>query len=73
MEIVRVIRVLVYQGERSWVEKTLATGAVPANGRHTLGENKGVISSMTITEFPEVLEVFEDKITLLEDKDVSNS
>lgn len=53
-EIVRIIRVLVYQGDCKWLGETLANGAVPANGRYTLG-NGCVITSTTITGFPEVV------------------
>lgn len=53
MDKVRVIRVLVYEGSRVDVERTLAKGAVPANGRHVAGSL--TISSMTISEFPEII------------------
>jgi hypothetical protein len=55
-EIVRVLRILEYVGERDWVEETLARGSVPANGtsaKHTGTTN--IIKSAIIDQFPEVL------------------
>lgn len=53
-EIVRIIRVMEYVGTRSWVEKTLNGGAVPANGVHVI-DGVGEIRSATLGQFPEVL------------------
>jgi hypothetical protein len=55
-EIVRVLRILEYVGEREWVEETLARGSVPANGTsaHHTG-TKNIIKSAIIDQFPEVL------------------
>lgn len=63
IEIVRVIRVIAYEGSRDWVEHTLSTGSVPSNGRKLIAGNKrnltrGVnctISSVTLNEFPQVV------------------
>lgn len=52
----RVLRVLEYIGSREWVEKTLKTGSVPANGEHTF-QVDGVehsIRSATIGQFPDL-------------------
>lgn len=53
-ELVCVIRILVYEGSREWVEKTLNMGQVPVNGRKvmTIGGVDNVVSSMTLREFP---------------------
>ena len=58
---VRVMRVLIYEGEHEWVEQTLAKGGVPINGSHTV-RNKGYISSKIIPEFPKVLESHEAEL-----------
>ena len=55
-EIVRVLRILEYVGEREWVENTLNRSNVPLNGTsaHHTGV-KNIIKSATIDQFPEVL------------------
>lgn len=53
-ELVRVIRILVYEGSREWVEKTLSMGQVPMNGRKVMTTRgvDNIVSSMTLREFP---------------------
>jgi hypothetical protein len=48
---VRVIRVLVYEGERSWVEKTLSLSI-----KGSLITPRGTIKSGTIGDFPDILD-----------------
>lgn len=50
-EIVRVLRIVEYTGERSWVEKTVTNSI---HGTKHLGY--GSISAATIGAFPQVLE-----------------
>jgi hypothetical protein len=61
-EIVRVLRILEYVGERDWVEDTLARGSVPANGTsaHHTG-TRNIIKSAIIDQFPEVLSKVENE------------
>jgi len=56
-EKVRVMRILVYEGTRKWVENTLKRGSVPAEGIKVITDD-GVncIKSALIDKFPEVLE-----------------
>ena len=56
MDKVRVIRILVYEGSREWVEHTLEKGAVPANGRKVISHGM-TVASMTIRGFPDVIEM----------------
>lgn len=66
-DIVRVLRILEYTGPHDWVEKTLSSGAVPANGQYTLLKGEAVnppikgydwcIKSAVVGQFPEILEV----------------
>jgi hypothetical protein len=53
-EIVRVLRVIEYVGDREWVEDTLKRGAVPANGEKVVSDINS-IKSATIGQYPEVL------------------
>ncbi len=50
---VKVIRILVYEGERSWVEECLNKSIVPLEGAKFMGSN--YIKSTLIDKFPEVL------------------
>ena len=54
-DIVRVLRILEYVGEREWVEDTLKKGSVPINGMKKVN-NKNCIKSATVDGFPEILE-----------------
>lgn len=56
-DIIRVLRILEYVGPREQIERTLAQGAVPANGQHHYGD--GVIRSAIIGQYPEVLSTSE--------------
>jgi hypothetical protein len=51
-DVVRVLRILEYVGDREWVENTLQKGNVPADGIHDLG-NGNKIKSCLIDKFPE--------------------
>ena len=54
-DFVRVVRILVYEGPRSAVEKTLSRSGVPLNGvQNTMGGNQSITSTM-LGNFPEVL------------------
>lgn len=53
---VRVMRVLVYEGTRESVERTLANGGVPATGEHRVPNGSLVIKSAIIGQFPEVID-----------------
>lgn len=55
-EIVRVLRILEYVGEREWVEDTLTKSHVPLNGTsaHYTGSTN-MIKSAIIDQFPEIL------------------
>jgi hypothetical protein len=53
-EIVRVMRILVYEGEREWVEETLKGSLVPMDGIKYVGK-KGMIKSALMDKFPEIL------------------
>lgn len=65
-DIVRVIRILVYEGTRDKVEFTLSKGGVPANGRSP--NSYGLrITSMTLSEFPEVVGVTEEEKEKVDD------
>lgn len=57
-EIVRVLRLLEYVGERTWVEDTLERSGVPLNGTSpNWGRNcSGYIRSGMIGNFPEVVQ-----------------
>jgi hypothetical protein len=54
-DIVRVLRILEYVGDREWVETTLMRTAVPANGEHRIN-NVCTIRSAIIGQYPEILE-----------------
>jgi hypothetical protein len=51
---VRVIRILVYEGGRAWVEQALSRAMVPPQGEKYFGRN--VIQSAVLGTFPEILE-----------------
>jgi hypothetical protein len=51
-ERVRVLRILLYEGERKWVEKTVSASI---HGRRECGGGN-TITAVTVNEFPEVLE-----------------
>lgn len=51
-EIVRVLRLVQYIGERSWVEKTVERSI---HGTRHLGRENRIIG-VTLTEYPEVLQ-----------------
>lgn len=53
-DIVRVLRILEYTGEREFVERTLSKGAVPANGEYKFGSN--CIRSAVLGQYPEILQ-----------------
>lgn len=52
-DIIRVVRVMEYQGPRSIIEHTLANGAVPANGEHRFGDS--MIRSAMLGSFAEIV------------------
>lgn len=54
-DIVRVLRILEYVGDREWVENTLRKGNVPADGIHEVGKTGNVIKSCLIDKFPEII------------------
>ncbi len=57
MEMVRVLRVLEYIGDREWVEDTLKNSSVPIDGSRIF-LNKGYnnyIKSAIVDKFPEIL------------------
>ena len=58
---VRVIRILVYEGERSWVEQAVLHAMVPLQGEKYFGRN--VIRSARVGTFPEILERSEQNAT----------
>ena len=53
-DIVRVLRILEYVGEREWVEETLKKGNVPASGIKVVNKTD-CIKSALIDNFPEIL------------------
>lgn len=55
---VRVLRVLEYEGEYEWVQKTLSDGSVPMNGEHR-GKDF-VIRSAVVGNLPELLKEAEE-------------
>ena len=56
-DIVRVLRILEYVGERQWVEDTLKNSSVPADGVRVVSERKGnIIKSCLVDKFPEIIE-----------------
>lgn len=58
-EKVRVMRILVYEGTREWVEKTLQNNGVPLDGTRHVAVKDGIeclIKSAIIDKFPEILE-----------------
>jgi len=54
-DIVRVLRILEYVGDREWVETTLMRTAVPCNGEHKINDNCRIRSAV-IGQYPEILE-----------------
>lgn len=59
-ETVRVLRILEYVGPRSWIERTLTQGGVPAQGEHRIPmspqmEAPGYIRSAIVGQYPELL------------------
>jgi hypothetical protein len=52
---VRVLRVLEYEGPRSWVEYTLAQNAVKGEKRFTKGDELHIIREAMIGEMPVIL------------------
>lgn len=53
---VRVLRLIEYEGPRSWIEHTLSRATT---GRRVVGNVQGqicTITGVTITQFPEILE-----------------
>lgn len=59
-DIVRVLRVIEYVGDRKWVEDTLKQNSIPADGSkdfhsHSHPEWKNTIKSAIIDKFPEIL------------------
>lgn len=56
---VRVMRILIYEGSRSWVEQTLQGSNVPLEGcRRVQG---GLVKSAIIDKFPEIINESEDE------------
>lgn len=56
---IRVLRILEYVGPRSWIERTLAEGAVPMSGQHSFERRDGcvcTIRSAVLGQFPEILQ-----------------
>lgn len=53
-EKVRVMRILVYEGTREWVENTLNKSYVPLEGTQIYGGN--CIKSTLVDKFPEIIE-----------------
>ena len=45
-DIVRVVRVLEYEGPREWIEHTPHKGAVPAQGVYVVNENTRILSGI---------------------------
>jgi hypothetical protein len=61
-DIVQIIRIIVYEGDREWVESTLKHTAIPLNGDFNFfGEGKRrVIKSKTLGDFPTIMKIEED-------------
>lgn len=58
-EIVRVMRLIIYEGPRSWVEKTISTSIkgtklIPRNPKEHIK-----ITAVTLNEFPEIIKQHE--------------
>lgn len=53
MDKVRVLRILEYEGDREWIEKTLSCRGV--KGSYTI-PGKGTIKEAIVGEFPTILE-----------------
>ena len=54
-DIVRVLRIIEYVGEREWVENTLKKGSIPADGTKKFSSNEGSIKSCLVDKFPEII------------------
>jgi len=52
---VRVMRILVYEGTREWVDIALKGGRVPLEGQLSFGGDN-LIKSALIDKFPEILD-----------------
>jgi len=71
-EKVRVMRILIYEGTRGWVEETLKRSLVPLDGIKVIQKN--CIKSALIDKFPEILgELDSCKKTLKEELDLCKS
>ena len=57
---VRMARLLIYEGERWWVEHTLEKSSVPLNGT-TKVPTGGKIRSLMLDDFPEVIDEMGDE------------
>ncbi len=44
--IISVVRTLTYTGPKTWIDKTLAQGSVPAEGKYDINYNKSISSVM---------------------------
>jgi hypothetical protein len=53
---VRVLRLVEYDGPRSWVESTLAHAIHGRKLVSTLHGHRGCITAVTLTQYPEILE-----------------
>jgi len=66
-EMVRVLRILEYVGDREWVENTLNRGGVPMNGVVKDKFKDGcIIKSAIIDKFPEIFK--EENDIVIEEK-----
>lgn len=52
---VKVMRILIYEGNREWVENTISMSSVPLNGTKELGDDNKIKSAI-MEQFPEIIE-----------------
>lgn len=57
MDTVRVLRIVLYEGEREWVEDTVARSI---HGTKVL--RRGSITAVTLKEFPEVVQKAQEEV-----------
>lgn len=62
MDRVRVMRIIIYEGSREWVEKTLERSIHGTRIMTKFGELDGRITAHTVNEFPEIIKKHEEGI-----------
>jgi len=54
MDIIRIIRIIMYEGEREWVERTI-NGSITGTKTPDFGKPYNKISVITLGNFPEIM------------------